>query len=240
MRELAVFVWAVCAVAPGGAQKAFESDTFDLGGGTLRITFLGHGTLMLEYGGTVVHVDPVSQEADYSRLPKADIILVTHNHSDHLDPAAIRACAKPGATVILNPTSAKQLGSGTALANGESTSVGLIAVEAVAAYNTSAGRDRYHPKGRDNGYIVTIAGKRIYIAGDTEDTPQMRALRDVWITFLPMNQPYTMTPAQAASAARAFGPRILYPYHFGDTDATELSELLAGETGIEVRLRRMS
>jgi L-ascorbate metabolism protein UlaG (beta-lactamase superfamily) len=240
MRELAVLFWAVCAVAPGSAQKAFESDTFDLDGGTLRITFLGHGTLMLEHAGTVIHVDPVSQQADYTRLPKADLILVTHNHSDHLDPAAIRACGKPGATVILNPASAKQLGSGKALANGESATVGAISVEAVPAYNTTAGRDGFHPKGRDNGYVVTLAGRRIYIAGDTEDTPQMRALRDIWIAFLPMNQPYTMTPAQAASAAKAFRPQILYPYHFGETNAAELRDLLENEKGIEVRLRRMS
>ena len=240
MRELAVFVWAVCAVAPGGAQKAYESDTFDLDGGTLRITFLGHGTLMMEHAGSVIHVDPVSQEADYAKPPKADLILVTHNHSDHLDPAAIRACGKPGATVILNPTSAKQLGSGIALANGERRIVGAVTVEAVAAYNTTAGRDRFHPKGRDNGYLLTIGGKTICIAGDTEETPEMRALRGVWIAFLPMNQPYTMTPAQAASAARAFRPQILYPYHFGDTRVEELRELLAGEKGIDVRLRRMS
>jgi L-ascorbate metabolism protein UlaG (beta-lactamase superfamily) len=240
MRELAVFVWAVCAVAPGGAQKAYESDTFDLDGGTLKITFLGHGTLMMEYAGSVIHVDPVSQEADYAELPQADLILVTHNHSDHLDPAAIRAAGKPGATVILNPTSAKQLGSGIALANGERRSVGAVTVEAVAAYNTTAGRDRFHPKGRDNGYLITIAGKTIYIAGDTEETPEMRALRGVWMAFLPMNQPYTMTPAQAASAAKAFRPQILYPYHFGDTKVEELRELLAGEKGIDVRLRRMS
>jgi L-ascorbate metabolism protein UlaG (beta-lactamase superfamily) len=240
MREIALFVWALCAVAPAAAQTAFESDLFDLDGGTLRITFIGHGTLMLEYAGKVIHVDPVSAQADYSRLPKADLILVTHNHGDHLDPAAIRAASTADTTVILNAASAKQLGSGTPMAGGESRTVGPFGVQAVPAYNTTAGRDRFHPRGRDNGYLVTIAGKRIYVAGDTEDTPEMRALEGVWIAFLPMNQPYTMTPAQAAAAARAFRPAIVYPYHFGETRAQELRDLLADDKGIEVRLRRLS
>jgi L-ascorbate metabolism protein UlaG (beta-lactamase superfamily) len=116
MHRFAAFVCAVCAVVPAGAQKAYESDTFELAGGTLRITFIGHGTLMLEFAGKVIHVDPVSAEADYTRLPKADLILVTHNHSDHLDAKAIRAVSTAGTAVVLNDASAKQLGSGTSMA----------------------------------------------------------------------------------------------------------------------------
>jgi L-ascorbate metabolism protein UlaG (beta-lactamase superfamily) len=240
MRKLAAFVCAVCAVAPAGAQKSFESDTFDIPGGALRITFIGHATLMLEYAGKVIHVDPVSAEADYGKLPKADLILVTHNHADHLDAAAIRAASKPETSVVLNPASAKQLGFGISLANGETRTVAGIPIEAVAAYNTTPGRDRFHPKGRDNGYLITVGGKRIYIAGDTEDTPELLALRDVWIAFLPMNQPYTMTAAQVAAIARVLRPAILYPYHYGDTKATALADLLKGEKGIEVRIRKLS
>jgi L-ascorbate metabolism protein UlaG (beta-lactamase superfamily) len=237
MRRLAAFVCAVCAVSPAGAQKAYQSDTFDLPGGALKITFLGHASLMLELGGTVIQVDPVTAEADYAKLPKATLILVTHNHTDHLDPAAIRAASTPETAVVLNPTSAKQLGSGISMANGERKTVAGVQIEAVPAYNTTTGRDRFHPKGRDNGYILTLGGKRVYVAGDTEDTPELLALRDIWIAFLPMNQPYTMLPAQVAAVARAVRPAILYPYHYGDTDTSELVRLLQGEKDIDVRIR---
>ena len=216
-----------------------EKDSFDAEGGPIHISFIGHGTLMLEHAGLVVHVDPVSAEADYTALPKADLILVTHEHSDHLDPKAIAAVRKQGTVMVLNPGAQAKLGEGTALANGESTSVLGIRIEALPAYNTTAGRDRYHPKGRDNGYLLTIGGKRIYIAGDTEVIPEMKALRNIDIAFLPMNQPYTMTPQQVAEAARAFRPRILYPYHYSNTNTAELVELLKGEKDIEVRIRKL-
>jgi L-ascorbate metabolism protein UlaG (beta-lactamase superfamily) len=125
-----------------------------------------------------------------------------------------------------------------ALRNGESHTVGSVKIEALPAYNTSRGRDRFHPKGRDNGYLLTIDGKRIYIAGDTEDTPEMKALKNIDLAFLPMNQPYTMTPEQVARAVRAFKPRVLYPYHTGDTDTARLTALLEGK-GVEVRVRRL-
>jgi len=240
MRELAAFFYAVFAVMPLPGGNDFASDSFDLAGGKLTVTFIGHATLMLEYAGKVIHVDPVSQYADYAALPKADIILVTHNHGDHLDAAAIRAVSTPGTVLVANAESVKQLGSGLPLRHGESRSVAGIQVTAVPAYNTSVGRDRFHPAGRDNGYILELGGRRIYIAGDTEDTAEMKALRDIWIAFLPMNQPYTMTPAQVASAAKAFRPAILYPYHFGQTDTAELVELLKAEKGIEVRIRKLA
>jgi L-ascorbate metabolism protein UlaG (beta-lactamase superfamily) len=123
------------------------------------------------------------------------------------------------------------------LRNGEQRTIGGVRVEAVAAYNTTSGRERFHPKGRDNGYILTFGTERIYVAGDTEDTPEMKALTNIAIAFLPMNQPFTMTPEQVAAAARAFRPRILYPYHFGNTDMGRLTALLADVTDIEIRLR---
>ena len=123
--------------------------------------------------------------------------------------------------------------------NGDVQNLLGLKIEAVPAYNTTEGRSRFHPKGRDNGYILTLGGKRIYIAGDTEDTPEMKQLKDIEIAFLPMNQPYTMTPAQVAAAAKAFRPSVLYPYHFDDTDVSELVNLLKGESDIEVRIRQM-
>jgi L-ascorbate metabolism protein UlaG (beta-lactamase superfamily) len=126
------------------------------------------------------------------------------------------------------------------LENGEETSAAGYRIEAVPAYNIVHMRSEgqpYHPKGNGNGYIITFGDTRVYVAGDTENTPEMKALEDIDVAFLPMNLPYTMTPEMVADAARAFRPRILYPYHFGETDTSELVRLLAGEEGIEVRVR---
>jgi L-ascorbate metabolism protein UlaG (beta-lactamase superfamily) len=204
----------------------------------LKITFLGHATLMLDYNGWIIHVDPVSAEADYTALPPADLVLVTHEHSDHLDAAVVARITRPGTVIVANPAAAAKLRGAVVLRNGESTTAGSVKIEAVPAYNTSPGRERFHPKGRDNGYLLTIAGKRIYIAGDTEDTPEMKALKNIDIAFLPMNQPYTMTPEQVAKAARAFKPRVLYPYHTGGTDTARLEALLEGK-GVEVRIQNL-
>jgi L-ascorbate metabolism protein UlaG (beta-lactamase superfamily) len=221
-----------------GAEEPPRTDVFPLPGGSLKITFLGHGTLMLDYNGWIIHVDPVSAEADYAALPPADLILVTHEHGDHLDRAAVARTTRPGTAIVANPASAGKLTGALSLRNGESRTVGSVKVEALPAYNTSPGRNHFHPKGRDNGYLLTIAGKRIYIAGDTEETPEMKALKNIDIAFLPMNQPYTMTPEQVAKAARAFKPRVLYPYHYGDTDTAQLVALLEGK-GVEVRIRNL-
>jgi len=237
MKPVSLLLLALAA----GSVKAEEppaSDSIPLPGGSLKINFLGHGTLMLDYKGWIIHVDPVSAEADYAALPPADLILVTHEHGDHLDPAAVARISRPGTVIVANPASAEKLAGAVVLRNGESRTVGSVKIEAVPAYNTSPGRDRFHPKGRDNGYLLTIDGRRLYIAGDTEDTPEMKALKNVDIAFLPMNQPYTMTPEQVAKAARAFKPRLLYPYHYGDTDPARLVALLEGK-GVEVRVRSL-
>jgi L-ascorbate metabolism protein UlaG (beta-lactamase superfamily) len=221
-----------------GAEEPPRTDLFPLQGGSLKITFLGHGTLMLDYNGWIIHVDPVSAEADYATLPPADLILVTHEHGDHLDRAAVARITRPGTTIVTNPASAGKLTGAVALRNGESRTVDSVKIEALPAYNTSPGRTQFHPKGRDNGYLLAIAGKRIYIAGDTEETSAMKALKNIDIAFLPMNQPYTMTPEQVAKAALAFKPRVLYPYHYGDTDTARLVALLEGK-GVEVRIRKL-
>jgi L-ascorbate metabolism protein UlaG (beta-lactamase superfamily) len=237
MRPASLLLLALAASSLG-AEEPPRTDSFPLPGGSLKITFLGHATLMLDYNGWIIHVDPVSAEADYAALPPADLILITHEHGDHLDPAAVARITRPGTVIVANPVSAGKLSGSVALRNGESRTVGSVKIEAVPAYNTSAGRNRFHPKGRDNGYLLTIAGKRLYIAGDSEDTPEMKALKNIDIAFLPMNQPYTMTPEQVAKAARAFKPRLLYPYHYGDTDPDRLAALLEGK-GVEVRVRSL-
>lgn len=205
----------------------------------MNITFVGHGTLMFEYEGVIIHIDPVSREADYSELPDADVVLVSHEHGDHLDLSAIAEIRTSDTVVIHNVGTASRIDGGIVLANGESTIVGNIRVEAVPAYNTTAGRERFHPVGRDNGYVLTISEKRFYVAGDTEDTDEMLALKDIYVAFLPANQPFTMVPDQVIRAAKAFRPSILYPYHFGSTDVSLISEGLESEDGIEVRIRNL-
>jgi L-ascorbate metabolism protein UlaG (beta-lactamase superfamily) len=223
-----------------GAGGDFMTDTIQAKEGAVKITFIAHATFYLEWNGKIIHVDPVGQYADYALLPKADLILVTHEHGDHLDPAAVKTLVKEGTRIVGNPAAASRLGTGAvAMKNGESTDVLGVHIEAVPAYNTSSGHTQFHPKGRDNGYVLTLGGLRLYVAGDTEDIPEMKAVGNVDVAFLPMNQPYTMTPEQAASAARSFMPRILYPYHFGDTDTSLLAALLKGTSGIEVRIRNM-
>jgi len=219
-----------------------ESDVVKTSAGELKITFVGHGTLLFTFGSTVIHVDPVSSEADYGKMPKADIVLVTHEHGDHLDPAAIAAVRKEGTTVLLTGKCAAAVSGGVVMKNGDARTVGGLKIEAVPAYNIAHRRpsgEPFHPRGEGNGYVITFGDTRVYVAGDTESIPEMKALKDIAVAFLPMNLPYTMTPAMVADAARAFRPKILYPYHFGKTDTSELTRLLAAEKAIEVRIRRM-
>ena len=222
------------------AWAEFESDAFQVEGGSVEITFIGHASLMFEYRRTVIHVDPVGGKADYSAMPDADIILITHDHRDHFDRRAIEEIRTPNTEVIHTQATQKNITGGTVLKNGESLLLKGITIEAVPAYNTTRARVRFHPKGRDNGYILNLGGKRFYIAGDTEDTPEMRALENIYVAFLPMNQPYTMRPSQVADAAKAFRPEILYPYHFRSSNISTLIELLENEPDIEVRIRRLN
>ena len=226
----------------GEPEKKFEVDVIETKTGDLKITFIGHGTLMCQYGGKVIHVDPVGREADYSKLPKADLILVTHEHGDHLDPKAISMLRGADTKLVLTKACAGKVDGGIVMKNGDVRKVMDLRIEAVPAYNIvhkrSSGQP-FHPKGSGNGYVVTFGETRVYIAGDTENTPEMKALEKIDIAFLPMNLPYTMTPAMVADAAGAFKPKILYPYHYGNTDPNELVKLLKDEKGIEVRIRKM-
>ena len=217
-------------------QKKFEEDVFPAQGGDIGITFIGHGTLMVTYAKTVIHVDPVSMYADYETLPKADIILVTHEHGDHLDGKAIQALTTTRTTLIVNQASAKNLDNATVMKNGDSRTFDRITIEAVPAYNPDK---QFHPKGNGNGYVLTLGDKRVFVAGDTENVPEIKALADIDIAFLPMNLPFTMTPEQVADTAKALKPKILYPYHFGETDTNELLRLMQGEKDIEVRIREL-
>ena len=183
-----------------------------------------------------------SRRADYGRLPKGDLVLITHGHFDHLDPKALAAACKKGAPVILPESCAKSVEGGIAMKNGDVRTAAGLKIEAVPAYNVvhlRAPGQPFHPHGEGNGYVVTFGDLRVYVAGDTENTPEMKGLKDIAVAFLPMNLPYTMTPEMVADAAKAFRPKVLYPYHFGETDTSKLVALLKGEKDIEVRIRRM-
>lgn len=221
----------------------FETDVLPTSGGDLEITFLGHGSLMFAFAGNVMHVDPYSSVADYAQLPKADVVLITHEHRDHLDPQALASVRTPETTVVLTETCARQVRGGIVMRNGDVRTVRGMQVEAVPAYNVVHKRESgqpFHPPGIGNGYIVTFGDQRVYVAGDTENIPEMSTLQNIDVAFLPMNLPYTMTPQMVAEAARAFRPGIVYPYHFGNTDTSELVDLLREEPDIKVRIRRMA
>ena len=234
----------VFLMAAGGlfAEAGSREDSFPPAPLGLKIAFLGHATLAITYGNTVIHVDPVGQYADYGKLPKADIVLVTHEHGDHLDPDAIAKIRTDSTTLIVTAKCVARVSGAIVMNNGDARIVKGIRIEAVPAYNIEHMRapgSPFHPKGDGNGYVLTLGTRRLYVAGDSENTPEMKALKDIDIAFLPMNLPYTMTPEMVADAALAFRPRVLYPYHFGDTDTSKLTELLKPAKDIEVRIRPM-
>jgi L-ascorbate metabolism protein UlaG (beta-lactamase superfamily) len=237
---LPILALSAMTPVPTHAQSPFQEDVIATAAGDLFISIVGHGTLMFRHGAKVIHVDPVGREADYSAMPPADLVLVTHEHGDHLDPAAIAHIRKEGTEIVVSRSCEGRVEGARVMGNGEVATVAGFRVEAVPAYNLVHMRSEgapYHPRGNGNGYLIDFADVRVYVAGDTENTPEMKALQGVHVAFLPMNLPFTMTPEMVADAARAFRPRILYPYHFGQTDTGELLRLLEGEEGIEVRVR---
>lgn len=226
----------------GRTEKKFEEDVIKTDTGDLKITFIGHGTLKFVYRDKVVHVDPWSRLADYSRMTKANLILVTHEHGDHLDAKAIKTLRDEQTKLVLTKACTEKVAGGIVMKNGDVKTVEGLKIEAVPAYNVVHKRssgEPFHPKGRGNGYIVTFGKTRVYVGGDTENIPEMKKLKNIVIAFLPMNLPYTMTPEMVADAAKAFKPKILYPYHYGQTDPNTLVNLLKDSKDIEVRIRRM-
>jgi L-ascorbate metabolism protein UlaG (beta-lactamase superfamily) len=224
------------------AKESFETDIIKTSDGDIKITFIGHGTLMFTFDGKIIHVDPFGKVGDYTKLPKADVILITHEHYDHLDLKALAAVRTEKTTVELSESCSKQVQGGIIMKNGDVQTVNGLNVEAVPAYNIVHKRDNgqpFHGKGVGNGYVITLGDKRVYVAGDTENIPEMKSLQEIDIAFLPMNLPYTMTPEMVADAAKAFRPKILYPYHFGNTDTSKLLKLLKDHKDIEVRIRNM-
>lgn len=227
----------------GKAAPDYACDELDIKGEKLKLTFFAHASLAIEYMGKHIYLDPVSDNADYEKLPKADVILVSHSHYDHFDMAAIEALQKGDTHILLDKTSAEGFVGDcyTMLPGAVAEPFTDIKVEAVAAYNTSEHQLQFHPKEREDcGYVVTLGGVvRIYMSGDTEPTPELRAVKDIDIAFISVNQPYTMTPEQAVEAVKAIRPTIYYPYHYGQvdepTDVEALARMLDGECDVRIR-----
>lgn len=221
--------------------ESYEVDVFKTKSGkTVKFHALVHASIRMEYDGKEIEIDPVTKlgnrTINYAAMPKADYLFVTHEHGDHFDKAAINMLTGDKTRLVMNKRCAEMYGAGESMSNGERIMLDDIQVEAVPAYNYSEGRTQFHPKGRDNGYILTIDGLRIYVAGDTEDIPEMTTIKDIDIAFLPCNQPYTMTTGQLVKAAKMVKPKVLFPYHYGQTDVSKLPDQLKGD-GIEVRIR---
>jgi len=225
----------------------YEVDVFKTKSGkTVKFHALVHASIRMEYDGKEIEIDPVTKlgnkSIDLAAMPKADYIFVTHEHGDHFDKEAIKQLSSDKTQLITNQRCAEMLGYGEIMVNGQCSSLRSgtdgddINVEAVPAYNISEGRTQFHPKGRDNGFILTIDGLRIYIAGDTEDIPEMQNIKDIDIAFLPCNQPYTMTTEQLVRAAKTIKPKVLFPYHYGQTDVKVVASQLT-DSGIDVRIR---
>ena len=237
-----IIAWKEAGMPIENAEDTYEIDSFNTKNGkTVRIHALVHSSMRIEFDGKEILIDPVTKlgekTIDYTTMPKADYIFITHEHFDHPDTTAIKALSNDNTKLVTNQSCADILGYGTVMANGDILQMADdFAVEAVPAYNTTEGHQQFHPKGRDNGFILTLDDLRIYIAADTEDIPEMANIKDIDIAFLPCNQPYTMTVEQLINAARMVKPKVLFPYHYGQTDVNGISSQLEAN-GIEVRVR---
>ena len=239
------------------------TDTFMTPAGELTVTPIHHATLLLRVAGKAIYLDPASEDASYEGLPKADYVLVTDIHGDHMDPKGLEMVKKADTVVVAPPAVNEKMPAGTILKNGESHDFGLFKVDAVPMYNLTRGPSEgklFHDKGRGDGYVLTfVAAKgapatksdagadagatnasRFYISGDTECTPEMKALKNIDVAFLCMNLPYTMPPAEAATCVNAFKPKVLFPFHFKGSSMSNLDELTSAvkpESKVDIRKR---
>jgi L-ascorbate metabolism protein UlaG (beta-lactamase superfamily) len=231
----------------GVAQNPSPSDTFPASGGDLRITPIYHATLMLQADGKVIFVDPVTRtfkaevKTDLSGFPKADLILITDVHGDHMERAGIDQVKKASTIVVAPPSVVSTITESQSISNGETKTIGGFSIEAIPMYNMVRGPEPgkfFHEKGRGNGYVLTAGGKRLYFSGDTECIPEMKALKNIDIAFICMFDRPTMSPAEAAECAKAFRPKVVYPYHFGESNVQQFVDAMRGTPGVEVRVRK--
>ena len=197
-----------------------------------------HASFVIESENVNIFVDPVGSLTTWKKFPKPEIILITHAHGDHCDKKLVAAIADDSTRILGAAVAIDVIGKGEIVKNGESVKIGDINIEVIPAYNTTESKLKFHPKGVGNGYVLSMGGKRIYIAGDTEDIPEMRSLKNIDYAFLPMNEPYTMSVEQAASAVNEFKPKVVYPYHFrgqnGKSDLEKFKNLIDKDNGVKV------
>ena len=235
VKTAAIGAAVVVTTALVGAQA---KDTIPASGGDIIVIPINHATVEIQHAGKTILVDPTAQ-GRYTGLPAPDLILITDIHGDHMDPATVEKVKKPGTTIVVPPAVAEKV-PGTVLKNGEKKTVAGVEIEAVPMYNLQRGPaagQLFHDKGRGNGYILTLGGKRLYLSGDTECTAEMRALKNIDVAFVAMNLPYTMPPSEAAECVKAFKPKIVYPYHYQGQNLQEFADALKGTAGVEVRIR---
>ncbi len=219
------------------AQAALGTQMFPTSSGMVKITPLNHASTLIQAEGKTIYLDP-AKPAKFFGMPKADLILITDIHGDHMDPDSIKEITKPDTVIISSAAVAQTVTTAKPLANGESTKWQDWTIEAIPAYNLKRGPEPgklFHDKGRGNGYVLTFGGKRFYFSGDTEGVPEMRALKNIDVAFVCMNLPYTMPPEEAAEAVKAFHPTIVIPYHYRGSDLKVFQKALEG-SGIQVRL----
>jgi len=244
MRLVVLFALTL-TLAFAAATPSKQADVVETSKGPLKITPLYHGSVMLEFGGKVIHIDPWGQ-ADYTGIPQADMILITHSHADHMDPAILKTLRKE-ATILVAPPAVTDTLNGTvgdtdAISNGEKKTFLGIEIEAVPMYNLVLGSGPgkpFHHKGIGNGYILSFGDTRVYFSGDTECVPEMKALKNISVAFLAMNPPRTMPTAEAAACVQAFRPKVVYPYHYRGQNTEEFAKALKNTPGVEVRLRKL-
>jgi L-ascorbate metabolism protein UlaG (beta-lactamase superfamily) len=235
--KLLITLACCCFALSSFAYAATAAQTFPTSAGEVKITPLYHASTLIEAGGKVIYIDP-AKPAKFAGLPKADLILITHIHGDHMDPAAIAEISKAGTEILAPPTVVATVTTAKPITNGERKTWQGWTIEAIPAYNLTRGPapgKLFHDKGRDNGYVLTYGGVRFYFSGDTEGIPEMRALKNIDVAFVCMNLPYTMPPEEAADAVKAFHPKVVIPYHYHGSDLAVFKKRLEG-TGIEVRL----
>lgn len=223
-------------------KEPISGDPVPTNDGNVIIHPIDHATFALDWKGTIVYVDPVGGAKRFEGLPRPNLILITDIHGDHLDVATLSAIATEKTELVAPEAVTEKLPEAlqkrtTTLNNGAAKLLLGVRIEAIPMYNLTPDRLKFHSKGRGNGYLLTIGGTRFYISGDTEDIPEMRALKNIDVAFVCMNLPYTMTVEQAASAVREFKPRVVYPYHYRESDIEKFAKLVGTESGIEVRLR---
>lgn len=240
--SLCFLIGLLPAIAGQGVEQAMPGDSVPTRDGNLIIHPINHATLALGWKNVVIYVDPVGSAGRFADLPRPNLILITHVHSDHFSPGTLEWASTPTTRLVAPQSVADRMPTDlrartTVLKNGDKTKFQGVDIEAVPAYNTTPDRLQFHPKGVGNGYVLTFADKRVYISGDTEDIPEMRALKNIDVAFVCMNLPYTMTEQQAASAVREFHPKIVYPYHDRGSDVDKFKSLLASDPGIDVRIR---